>query len=302
MVARVPEWAGAHVALAHAAEESPVILGRETFAIEYLQHVKGLDLQQAGNVNSGVFAAAIFGAGWLVEGRAPERLAMSCSGKHAAMLAACMGTFLRVLPDQTRSRVPAAARLLPPPAGESYLNVPNIISAAEIASAVKAALDRTGAVITTGGLGPTSDDMTKSSIAAIFGRAMIRDEAIDIVNAVEMAKSMGPVRVLVNSAGMREIVPVLELSFEEWQRIITVNLTGTFHTLKATVPVLIKQGRGGSIVVTSSREGEGKSTVAAELAEAFATPQSCQPSCVSTMSWVTITPLGLPVEPDVKMT
>ena len=33
---------------------------RQTFAIEYLQHVKGLDLQQAGNVNSGVFAAAIF--------------------------------------------------------------------------------------------------------------------------------------------------------------------------------------------------------------------------------------------------
>lgn len=33
---------------------------RQTFAIEYLQHVKGLTLQQAGNVNSGVFAAAIF--------------------------------------------------------------------------------------------------------------------------------------------------------------------------------------------------------------------------------------------------
>jgi MFS family permease len=33
---------------------------RQTFAIEYLQHVKGLTLQQAGHVNSGVFAAAIF--------------------------------------------------------------------------------------------------------------------------------------------------------------------------------------------------------------------------------------------------
>lgn len=33
---------------------------RQTYAIEYLQHVKGLTLQQAGNVNSGVFAAAIF--------------------------------------------------------------------------------------------------------------------------------------------------------------------------------------------------------------------------------------------------
>ena len=51
-------------------------------------------------------------------------------------------------------------------------------SADDIADAVEAALDRTGAVITTGGLGPTSDDMTKPSIAALFGRRMIRDEEI----------------------------------------------------------------------------------------------------------------------------
>ena len=50
-------------------------------------------------------------------------------------------------------------------------------TAASIASAVREALDRTGAVITTGGLGPTSDDLTKPSIAAIFGREMVLDEA-----------------------------------------------------------------------------------------------------------------------------
>lgn len=49
-------------------------------------------------------------------------------------------------------------------------------SADEIASAVRLALDRTGAVVTTGGLGPTSDDLTKQSIAAIFGRGMHIDE------------------------------------------------------------------------------------------------------------------------------
>jgi nicotinamide-nucleotide amidase len=47
----------------------------------------------------------------------------------------------------------------------------------EIARAVKDALERTGAVITTGGLGPTSDDLTKQSIAALFGRALHVDEA-----------------------------------------------------------------------------------------------------------------------------
>jgi nicotinamide-nucleotide amidase len=50
--------------------------------------------------------------------------------------------------------------------------------AGKIAAAVREALDRTGAVITTGGLGPTSDDLTKPAIAKIFGRAMKLDEEI----------------------------------------------------------------------------------------------------------------------------
>jgi len=49
--------------------------------------------------------------------------------------------------------------------------------AERIAQAVREALDRTGAGITTGGLGPTSDDLTKPAIAQIFSRAMRLDEA-----------------------------------------------------------------------------------------------------------------------------
>src|ERR1700761_583191 len=47
-----------------------------------------------------------------------------------------------------------------------------------IASAVRDALERTGAVITTGGLGPTADDRTKAAIAALFGREMQMDETV----------------------------------------------------------------------------------------------------------------------------
>ena len=50
--------------------------------------------------------------------------------------------------------------------------------AEKIAAAVREALDRTGAVITTGGLGPTSDDLTKPAIARMFGREMKLDEAM----------------------------------------------------------------------------------------------------------------------------
>ena len=50
-------------------------------------------------------------------------------------------------------------------------------TAESIAAAVGDALDRADGVITTGGLGPTSDDLTKPSIAALFGREMVLDAA-----------------------------------------------------------------------------------------------------------------------------
>jgi nicotinamide-nucleotide amidase len=48
--------------------------------------------------------------------------------------------------------------------------------ASDIAAAVRESLDRTGAVITTGGLGPTSDDRTRPAIAELFGRELVPDE------------------------------------------------------------------------------------------------------------------------------
>lgn len=50
--------------------------------------------------------------------------------------------------------------------------------ASEIASAVQDAIERTGAVITTGGLGPTGDDLTKPAIARLFKREMRFDASI----------------------------------------------------------------------------------------------------------------------------
>ena len=49
-------------------------------------------------------------------------------------------------------------------------------SQTEIAAAVSEALTRTGGVITTGGLGPTSDDMSKAAVAGMFGRRLVIDQ------------------------------------------------------------------------------------------------------------------------------
>ena len=48
---------------------------------------------------------------------------------------------------------------------------------AAIRAAIREALDRTGAAITTGGLGPTADDRSKSAVADVFGRGLRIDEA-----------------------------------------------------------------------------------------------------------------------------
>jgi NAD(P)-dependent dehydrogenase (short-subunit alcohol dehydrogenase family) len=58
--------------------------------------------------------------------------------------------------------------------------------------------------------------------------------------------------VLVNSAGIRQIVTVLDLSFDEWQRVIDVNLTGTFLTSQAFARRLVHHGKSGQIVNLAS--------------------------------------------------
>src|SRR5689334_11870645 len=54
--------------------------------------------------------------------------------------------------------------------------------------------------------------------------------------------TFGRLDVLVNSAGVREIVSVLDLSFEEWQRVISINLSGTFLASQAFARRLIAAG------------------------------------------------------------
>ena len=74
--------------------------------------------------------------------------------------------------------------------------------------------------------------------------------------AVDDAVSqLGGIDVVVANAGICTGSRFLDISAEQWDATVGVNLTGTFHTLKATLPTMVAQGTGGAVVVTSSVAG-----------------------------------------------
>ncbi len=76
-----------------------------------------------------------------------------------------------------------------------------------IAETVGEALDRTGAVIVTGGLGPTADDMTKPAIALLFGREVVRDESV-VRHLRERWRSLGRTEPIPESNFTQAMIPV----------------------------------------------------------------------------------------------
>ncbi len=64
-----------------------------------------------------------------------------------------------------------------------------------------------------------------------------------------------PFDLLINCAGVREITPVLDLSLEEWQRVMNVNLTAPFLLSKATAKLAVKANRPANIINIASISG-----------------------------------------------
>ena len=70
----------------------------------------------------------------------------------------------------------------------------------------------------------------------------------------------GRIDVLVNNAGIAEFKPMLETTYEEWSRILAVNLNGPFICTQACAPIMLKN-EGGSIVNIASISGLRASTL-----------------------------------------
>jgi SDR family mycofactocin-dependent oxidoreductase len=89
----------------------------------------------------------------------------------------------------------------------------------------------------------------------IVETADVRDsDALDAVLADGVAR-FGGLDVVVANAGIYNWNRFWEMSDEQWQTVIDINLTGVWRTLKAAVPHMLAAGNGGSIITISSVAG-----------------------------------------------
>ncbi len=105
-------------------------------------------------------------------------------------------------------------------------------------------------------------DLRGEGARAIGAGADVSDRA-SVEKALDQARSeFGPIEVMVTSAGMSINAPFLDITLEDWNRVIDVNLTGTFHCLQLAVPDMIARGWGRIVTISSSSAQSGAPTMA----------------------------------------
>ncbi|MEP6771913.1 MAG: SDR family oxidoreductase [Polaromonas sp.] len=86
-------------------------------------------------------------------------------------------------------------------------------------------------------------------------------DPVQVQSAMEKVDaSFGRIDALVNNAGVAVFKPIGETTFEEWRRVLGVNLDGAFLCSQACVPIMKRTG-GGSIVNIASISGLRASTL-----------------------------------------
>jgi len=98
-------------------------------------------------------------------------------------------------------------------------------------------------------------EVQSSGRKAVAIKVDVTDPASTQAMVSQAVTSLGAVHILVNSAGVREIIPFLDLPFAEWQRVIGTNLSGTFLSSQVVAQHLVKQGKGGKIINLASVAG-----------------------------------------------
>jgi len=116
-----------------------------------------------------------------------------------------------------------------------------------------AIFDRNGEAADEAAAAIEADGGTAIGVAGdVTDRAQI-DAGVDLVR-----ERLGRPTILVNSAGLDGFDPFLKITAEKWNRIIAVNLTGTFDCCQAVVPDMIEEGWGRIVNISSSSAQSGQ--------------------------------------------
>lgn len=116
---------------------------------------------------------------------------------------------------------------------------------------------REGANVVMGDLKPEECRQTVDEIMAAGGKALAVKCDVSVKKDVESmfdaaVKKFKSVDVLVNNAGIYPFVPFRQMTEEQWDKVIAVNLKSVFNCCKSAAEIMAEQGRGGKIVSISS--------------------------------------------------
>lgn len=91
-----------------------------------------------------------------------------------------------------------------------------------------------------------------------------------VTHAVEHIQSdLGPIDILINNAGTAKFGGFLDLTPEEWQNIINVNLMGVYNVTRAVLPEMIERKTGDIINISSTAGQKGAPVTSAYSASKF---------------------------------
>ena len=103
---------------------------------------------------------------------------------------------------------------------------------------------------------------TQAAVEAAGGEALAIQASVADAQAVDRAfgeieDAFGPVELLVNNAGITADGLVMRMTDEQWDSVLSTNLTGAFHTIRRATPKMMR-ARFGRIVNVSSVSGQAR--------------------------------------------
>lgn len=97
--------------------------------------------------------------------------------------------------------------------------------------------------------------LAQRGFPTVSTKADITDEA-QVESLVQLTvRQFGSLDILVNNAGIAVLAPALELTADQWDRVMAVNLRGAYLCSTAAARQMVAQGRGGRIISLSSISG-----------------------------------------------